>query len=399
MIPTVQIATGYFDWFSGYQEIGLARALSQHAHVRVLAGDRVNPIFSDQHLADIGINRRYPTGTTREQGVEVTRVRTVERGSMLWSSDAIRYYRRSTSDLTIQVMPGQILPALASVGPRRGTRVALYGDNAAMYATLSPWQARTKLLAFGVSKGLLYRLVNARSTASYGYTPNTITRLKFTTGKTTMELLPLAYDDTVFTVSPQARLEIRRRHSFGDRDTVIVAAGKIQPQKRLDVLVESVAQLLPTHPGLRLMIVGMDQSTVARELERQVHDRGLGSVTRFLPFVGAQELNEIFNAADLGVWPAMPAITIQQAMGTGLRVLVPENDLVSHLVRSAVSGSTYRPSATDAGPLTGALADCLASAPALGDRRATAAANSWLSTSAVADRLLSLIPRANLSRA
>ena len=57
--PRALLLTGYFDWFSGYQETALAAWFPRYADTEVIASDRVSPMFSDAHLAGLGISRRY----------------------------------------------------------------------------------------------------------------------------------------------------------------------------------------------------------------------------------------------------------------------------------------------------------------------------------------------------
>lgn len=392
--PKVLIVSGYFDWFSGYQEVGLARGLEPLVETSVLASDRVNPTFSNHHLSQIGQQRFYAPGVTKEEGVCVVRVRAVEYRSMVWSSRAIRTVRQSDFDLIIQVMPGQALPVSATFAGKHQRRVVFYGDNVAMYAGLSDRVAHAKAAVFSVTKGAVYRVVNRRAERIYGYTPNTVSRLdRFTAGRE-MELLPLAFDDKVFAYSPEVRRAWRRSKGYKEDSFVVVAAGKVQPQKRIDELIRSVSGLSDEFSGLRLHIVGIDASSAAASRARDlVRSLGLEAVVTFEEFVSSAELNSAFNGADLGVWPVMPAITIQQAMGTGLPVLLPMNDLVSHLLAAPESGQFYRPQEPLARSLRLAVSEAIrAFSGGTGNRddvrRRRAEANEWLSSTALARRVL-----------
>src|SRR5665648_1252358 len=125
--PRVCLVSGYFDWFSGYQETVLAKWLGRYTNTEVVAGDRVSPIFSDEHLSRISVDRRYVPGATTRDGVTVTRFATRELRSMLWSADVRKYIASQPYDLIIQAMPGQILPLAATLTRNQCTRVALYG--------------------------------------------------------------------------------------------------------------------------------------------------------------------------------------------------------------------------------------------------------------------------------
>ena len=124
--PRVLLLTGYFDWFSGYQETGLAAWFPRYATTEVIASDRVSPIFSDAHLAELGMPRRYEAGTRVENGVKVTRFSTSEKRSMVWSTEARTYIESQQYDLIVQVMPGQVMPVAGTFARNQAVRAVLY---------------------------------------------------------------------------------------------------------------------------------------------------------------------------------------------------------------------------------------------------------------------------------
>ena len=388
------LVCGYFDWFSGYQETGLARALAPLVEAHVLAGDRVNPIFSDAHLERVSQKRNYPPGTSVENGVTLTRVRCHERRSMLWSSEAKHLIADGDYDLVIQVMPGQVLPAAASLAGGHIQRSVLYGDNVAMYAALGSLTAKFKYLAFGMTKGPLYGFVNRRASHLYGYTPNTLSRLAPFLARRDMKLLPLAFDSAIFEHRDDLRTLWRTAHGYTEDDIVVLAAGKIQRQKRIEDLTRAMALLRDRHPDVRLHIIGVDDSPASQAVRAAAAETSVDGLVTVEGFVNAAVLNEAFNGADVGVWPVMPAITIQQAMGTGLRVLLPRNDLVSHLVARPEVGTTYVAREPLSHVLAHSLDELLSHAATttqeenLALRRERTNANAWLSTTAIARQLL-----------
>ena len=387
--PRVLVLAGYFDWFSGYQETGLAAWLSRYATTEVVAGNRVSSMFSDAQLAALGISRRYKTGTTEENGVRVTRLSTVEKRSMVWSTKARAYIESQDYDLIIQVMPGQLLPFAGTLARNRAVRVVLYGDNSAMWSHLHFSKRVLKGAAFAVSKGVLYAAVNARADQVFGYTPNTVSRLRFFNSGKTMQVLPLAFDPERFYFDQRVRAEQRSKLGYTDSNIVVVAAGKIQAKKRLDLLLRATMNLAPRYPELRLLLTGIDESDHAAELARQVADSALLSErVRLIGFVEAQELNRVFNAADIGVWPKMPAITIQQAMGTGLKVAMPENDWVRHLIRPGSGSYFVDGGQDDTSDMERSIAALAEDDDGFDGRVRRAEANAWLGADRVARSLL-----------
>ena len=387
--PAVLLLSGYFDWFSGYQETALAAWLPRYATTEVIASDRVSPIFSDAHLAKLGMPPRYEAGTRLENGAKVTRFPASEKRSMVWSTEARRYIESQKYDLIVQVMPGQVMPLAGTLARNRTVRAVLYGDNSAMWSHLSPVQRLLKGAAFAVSKGALYTLVNRRADLVYGYTPNTVSRLKLFSGGKRVSVLPLAFDPEKFYFDEGIRESRRRALGYAESDAVVLAAGKFQQKKRLDLLMEAFGRLASRRAGLKLLVVGADDSPYSRELRAQINaDPGLSKLVTVMGFVDATELNAIFNAADIGVWPRMPAITIQQAMGTGLNVVLPENDWVGHLIRPG-SGVYFNESDdNDSLGMERAIASQLGGDLGASDRRKRVDVNAWLGADRVARLLL-----------
>ncbi|WP_313715802.1 glycosyltransferase [Arsenicicoccus bolidensis] len=259
-----------------------------------------------------------------------------------------------------------------------------------MYATLPEMQARVKFKVFSLTKGQLYRIVNRHADEVFAYTPHTVQRLKKFAGPKGIRLLPLAFDETEFYPSSQLRRAVREEQGWEHNEFVIVAPGKVQVQKRFGTLVGSINRLAQDGKKVRLLLVGLDDGDASMALRKQISTEQLDGMITAIPFANHARLNALFNAADLGTWPAMPAITIQQAMGTGLRVLIPDNDFVQHLVRDANTGRLFNPDMELGEQLVSLLGreydDRLAHA---GDRRrmARASGNEWLSTANLARRL------------
>jgi Glycosyl transferases group 1 len=387
--PRVLLISGYFDWFSGYQEVALAGWFPRYATTEVIASDRVSPMFSDAHLAGLGVARRYEPGARMENGVKMTRFPTREKRSMVWSTQARMYIESQKYDLIVQLMPGQLMPVAGTLARNHAVRAVLYGDNSAMWSHLSAVHRLMKGMAFAVSKGALYALVNARADLVYGFTPNTVSRLKFFNGGKEMSLLPLAFDPAKFYFDEGIRESRRLALGYAESDTVVLAAGKLQEKKRLDLLVQAFSRLASGYAGLKLLIVGDDDSPYSGELKAQISaDPALNGLVTVLGFADTNELNALFNAADIGVWPRMPAITIQQAMGTGLKVVLPKNDLVGHLVLPG-SGTYFNElDESDSTRIEMAIASQLSDGWGDTDRRQRADINAWLGADMITSALL-----------
>jgi glycosyltransferase involved in cell wall biosynthesis len=89
--------------------------------------------------------------------------------------------------------------------------------------------------------------------------------------------------------------ELRRRFAIADDQCLLLAAGRLESQKRLDRVIEIVAQLLPGRPDLICLIAGV--GPLKNELEAQIRARSLESHIRLAGFV--EDFAAVCGDADL----------------------------------------------------------------------------------------------------
>ena len=144
-----------------------------------------------------------------------------------------------------------------------------------------------------------------------------------------MTISPLGVDlDSMFFDSA-ARDRFRTAHNLHDQ-LVIVNAGKQYSGKRvdwvIDVAIEAYKQGVPT----ALVLVGHADSAYSDLLTERL-ERFTGRVVR-LPFLDRETLRSVYSGSDVGIWPGIPSNTIQEAMACRCAVILPDDDIVGHLV-------------------------------------------------------------------
>ncbi len=147
---------------------------------------------------------------------------------------------------------------------------------------------------------------------------------------------------------PGRRVEARSSLGLAPDAIVLLFAGRIQPLKAPDVLVEATALLLQRRPDLRDRLVvpivggmsgsGLDRPTALAEL---VEARGLGDVVRFEPPVAQDRLADWYAAATAVCVPSYNesfGLVAIEAQACGAPVVAANVGGLSTAVADGVSG-------------------------------------------------------------
>lgn len=137
-----------------------------------------------------------------------------------------------------------------------------------------------------------------------------------------MEVLPLGADvDLVEEIKKGGkRAEIRNNLGIEDDDIVIFTGGKFTPAKKTDLLLEAFNKI--DHPKLHLLIIG-DADEQNQEYKKKLLNLSNGNKRiHYIGWLKNRGVYEHLAAADLAVFPASQSIVWQQALATGLPLIV-----------------------------------------------------------------------------
>jgi glycosyltransferase involved in cell wall biosynthesis len=104
-------------------------------------------------------------------------------------------------------------------------------------------------------------------------------------------------DPDAFRRRPETVAGIRAANGFDSGDIVLGAVGRLEREKRYDLLIDAFARLAAAHPRLRLAFVG--DGTLAGALEEQAQRLGVGDAVRFLGH--RLDVASLYHAFDLFV--------------------------------------------------------------------------------------------------
>jgi glycosyltransferase involved in cell wall biosynthesis len=145
-----------------------------------------------------------------------------------------------------------------------------------------------------------------------------------------IEFLFLGADTTRFRKSVKLRNEGRAELHITDHDILIITSGKFHKNRDIDVLLNSFALISEKIPCLKLLLLGGGSKNYMDKLHSEVKDQHLIDRVIFHEFVSHNELPKFYNAADIGIWPGWPSITVNEAIACGLPVIVPRDFLQYH---------------------------------------------------------------------
>lgn len=152
------------------------------------------------------------------------------------------------------------------------------------------------------------------------------------------------------------------------RGPVVLAVGRLAPEKGHTHLIDAVARLSGRHPSLELWLAGVGRCEPA--LRAQVHAARLDSQVRFLGF--CEDVNALYAAADVFVCPSLTegfGNAVAEALTAGVPVVASDLPAIRHDMLADAPGARLVPAA-DPASLAAALDELLCDAAA----RATLAA-------------------------
>ncbi len=144
-----------------------------------------------------------------------------------------------------------------------------------------------------------------------------------------MTLSPLGVDLKTMSYDIESEKTFRTHHGIGNK-LIIVNAGKQYPGKRIDWIIDVAVAVKNMGVDLCLILVGNAEPEYDEFINKKLAD--LGSDHRRLPLLERKELQKVYSAADIGIWPGVPSITIQEAMACGVAMILPDDNIVGHLV-------------------------------------------------------------------
>jgi len=102
---------------------------------------------------------------------------------------------------------------------------------------------------------------------------------------------------------------------------IIFSVGRLDPRKRIDVLIKAFAKILPKYPDIYLLIGGTGEEE--ENLKKLVKDLNICGKVKFLGFIPDSELFDYYAACDIFAFPSWTTsgITPYEALAVGKKVV------------------------------------------------------------------------------
>jgi glycosyltransferase involved in cell wall biosynthesis len=156
-----------------------------------------------------------------------------------------------------------------------------------------------------------------------------------------VKLLPLGVDTEVFSSDVNSD-SLREELGINEDEQVLISAGNLNETKDLDILLRAFDSVVDEDSNVRLLIVGPGPEEYLREIRELVADLGLSDQVKFCGEIPHESLPEYYNLADIGIWPGKLGITIIEAIGCGLPVVVCDSAATDFLIANENGASFER---------------------------------------------------------
>ena len=149
--------------------------------------------------------------------------------------------------------------------------------------------------------------------------------------------------------APDSRLDreaVRRRYGLEPRRALFLYVGRLDRDKRVDLLLAALART--GRDDLQLAVAGRGRE--ANALAALAARLGLGARAALLGYVPDSDLPALLNSADVFAMPSeveLQSIATLEAMATGRPVLAANARALPELVRDGVNGYLFRPGDAD----------------------------------------------------
>lgn len=342
----IGVVSAHYMEEMGYQEIHLAKAYARLGHtVKVFTTPAVVALAGNVNL------KKYKTGISKDKkyGFEILRLPATSFKSKTVSFSLEKSVLEFQPDVLIVLGVAKIFPY--GILNERINKichiVSIYGD-AAEYLSRNTFTQRLMAhvheAGYKLIKEPLYKRAVKYSDRLVMNIPETNEYfLNFLKGqiKTEFEkkrqMLYLGYDPEQYFYNAKLRKETREKLNIKDDEVVIITSTRVIRRKNLEGNIAQISSIRKSGKKIIYVIVGFLNDDYEKELKAFIASQPQPEIFKCFPFLNSTEINKLYCAADAGIWLKV-AISIQEAMGTGLPVILENKPSQNHLIEDGING-------------------------------------------------------------
>lgn len=337
----IAIVCGHFISSMGYIEVYLAKEFSKLGHeVNVFTSDRV-PAYLNTILKETFI-----AGTTihTEEKYTITRLKArISVGQMVICKGLEDKIFEFEPNLVVVIGLGKLFPKPLLNGKNRSYKlITLLGDNSDNHEP-----SKGKPIIDSIKSSLkhpLYAKAVKYSDHIFSYTPETVPIVEKIIPKKLRPVLfkknvniSLGFDIDKFFLSVEERKSGRDKLNISEDDIILITATRIIEHKRFENVINFVDEYNKSGKVLHYVIIGFFDDEYGKKLKQFIQEKEFSSRFHCFPFLDHENVREFYQAADFAYFPTA-VISIFEAMGTGLPVVLPNRSNVCHIVEEGKTG-------------------------------------------------------------
>ncbi|MBI2280425.1 MAG: glycosyltransferase family 4 protein [Bacteroidetes bacterium] len=334
----IAIVCGHFLPTMGYIEVHLANAFHKLGNeVKVITSDVV-PSYVKK-ISELSENTPY----------EMVRLKaSFSMGQMVKSNGLVAEVEKFNPDLVVCTGPSKLFPEpLYRLKNRKFKLMTTMGDNEETYTSKGlAKKVKDVILLHTLKKQVYHKAIQANDVL-LPYTPSTVEVIaQFVNNKDLAVLkaksreITLGFDESVFYYDEQERNQQREELGLSDNDNLLITATRVAPEKGLEKVIDLVDELNKKGAQFHYLIVGFQNDAYGDSLKAYIAQKECKNNIICKPFSASAQTRKYYNAADAAIFNRA-AISIFEALATGLFLLLPEQQNIIHILNNE-NGSYFK---------------------------------------------------------